>query len=343
MQNLDPLGCSKDHQEIIDKLSKIARTDAEVLITGPSGVGKELFARFVHSNSHRNRGPFVPVNCGTLTSELMDNELFGHIGGAFTGARPSSDGLVAAAENGTLFLDEVDTLSIPCQVKLLRFLQDKQFRRLGENRLREANVRIISATNTNLETAVTENLFRRDLFFRLRVAPVQIPPLHQRMDDLLLLIDNFTEKCAKKYGLAQIHFSEGALNRMRNYSWPGNIRELENCVCFLTCMQLGRPVEVNDLPLLKDGTNESETFETIRIDASSFKSAKQNLVSNFEQQYLINALKQTNGNVSAAARLSEKDRRAFLELLHKHAIDPSHYRSAAPISKLVIDLKKDAS
>ena len=165
MQNQEPLGCSKDHQEIIDKLTKIARTDAEVLITGPSGVGKELFARFVHANSHRNPWPFIPVNCGTLTGELMENELFGHIAGAFTGARPSCDGLVCAAESGTLFLDEVDTLSITCQVKLLRFIQDKQYRRLGENRLRQANVRIIAATNTDLETAVEQNLFRKDLFF----------------------------------------------------------------------------------------------------------------------------------------------------------------------------------
>ena len=163
------------------------------------------------------------------------------------------------------------------------------------------------------------------------------------MEDLSLLIDNFTEKSASSYGLSKISFSDGALERMQNYSWPGNIRELENCVNFLTCLQLGRPVEANDLPLLNGVKTATETFDTNKSETSSFNSAKSNLITYFEQQYLTNALKRTNGNVSAAARLSEKDRRAFLELLHKHAINPAHYRNGAPASKDEFHQKKDIS
>ena len=174
------IGESAEHRHILEKLSKIAATDAEVLISGPSGVGKELYAHYVHQCSPRKKAEFVPVNCGALPVDLLENELFGHVSGAFTGARPRSDGLVAAAEGGTLFLDEVDALALVCQVKLLRFLQEKEYRRLGETRIRRANVRIIAATNTDLLAAVHDGRFREDLFFRLRVVPIEVPALRER-------------------------------------------------------------------------------------------------------------------------------------------------------------------
>ncbi len=251
MASMEPVGCSTAHKAIIELLRKVAPTDAEVLIIGPTGVGKELYANFVHRHSRRQQFNFVPINCGALASDLLENQMFGHVGGAFTGAKPQSQGFVSEAEGGTLFLDEVDSLNLPCQITLLRFLQDKQYRRLGENRLRQANVRIIAATNCDLEVAVRERRFREDLFFRLRVVPIEIPALRQRPEDIDELLHTFTRKASQEYGLPSVEFSPMALSRLRNYEWPGNIRELENCVDFVTCLQLQRPIEPNDLPLLK--------------------------------------------------------------------------------------------
>src|SRR6185503_8361949 len=246
------IGRSVAHRRLLEKLSKIAPTDAEVLITGPTGVGKELYARYVHSQSERKGAPFVPVNCGALPNELLENELFGHVGGAFTGARPQSDGLVAEAENGTLFLDEIDSLSSSGQVKLLRFLQDKEYRRLGETRVRRSNVRVVAATNEDLVEAMAEGRFRDDLFFRLRVIPIQVPPLRERREDIPLLLSGYVAFYANAYHLPRIVFSEAAAQSLEEYPWPGNVRELENYVKYLTCLQLGRAVQPEDLPLLEN-------------------------------------------------------------------------------------------
>ncbi|MGH8559594.1 MAG: sigma-54 factor interaction domain-containing protein, partial [Methylococcales bacterium] len=169
------IGKSDKHCALLATINKIAVTDAEVLISGPTGVGKELYARFLHQASRRYGASFVAINCGAFPPDLFENELFGHVGGAFTGARPHSEGLVCEAEGGTLFLDEVDSLSLPCQVKLLRFIQEKEYRRLGETKLRRANIRIAAATNINLYEAVRNGRFREDLYFRLRVVPLEVP------------------------------------------------------------------------------------------------------------------------------------------------------------------------
>ncbi|MDH4362362.1 MAG: sigma-54 factor interaction domain-containing protein, partial [Nitrospirota bacterium] len=169
-------GRSSAHLALLHTLAQLARTDVEVLITGPTGVGKELYARFLHQRSQRGNASFVPLNCGALVDTLFENELFGHVGGAFTGARQQSKGLIESAEGGTLFLDEVDSLSAASQIKLLRLLQEKEYRKLGETRLRTADVRVVAATNTRLDLAVQKGNFREDLFFRLRVAPVYVPP-----------------------------------------------------------------------------------------------------------------------------------------------------------------------
>jgi transcriptional regulator with GAF, ATPase, and Fis domain len=231
------VGRSLSHLQLLHKLSKVALTDAEVLISGPTGVGKELYARYIHESRPRKQAAFVPLNCGAFLNDLFENELFGHVGGAFTGARPHSQGLAAEAEHGTLFLDEVDSLSLPCQVKLLRFIQEKEYRRLGESRIRRADVRIIAATNTDLLAAVRGGSFREDLFFRLRVVPVEVPPLCNRSDDIPLLLAEHVERYSERYRLPKVTFSEAALRRLEAYTWPGNIRELENCVKYLTCLR----------------------------------------------------------------------------------------------------------
>lgn len=305
-------------------LRRVAATDAEVLFSGPSGVGKELYARYLHEQSHREPNAFVAVNCGALPIDLFENELFGHVTGAFTGARPRSEGLVTAAEGGTLFLDEVDTLAVPCQVKLLRFVQEKEFRRLGEVRVRKANVRIVAASNANLEAKVAEGSFRADLFFRLRVVPVRIPELHERSDDIPRLIDAFSQRYAAAYGVAALELTRAAWQKMCTYSWPGNVRELENCVRYLTCLNLGRAADLRDLPLLEgealDGAPGRSLPSPQALVSQPFHAAKQTLITRFEQAYLRAALERSGGNIARAARVSGKHRRAFFELMRKHGI-----------------------
>jgi two-component system, NtrC family, response regulator GlrR len=323
------VGCSKSHQEVVDKLTRVAPTNAEVLLIGPSGVGKELYANHVHVHSHRSARRFVPVNCGALSGDLLENTLFGHVGGAFTGARALSEGLVSEAEGGTLFLDEVDSLSVLCQTKLLRFLQDQKYRRLGEGRLRQADVRIIAATNTELEKAVSEGHFRKDLFFRLRVFPVEIAALCRRPEDIPELIAVFRARSAAEYDLPPADLSPAIVECMQRYEWPGNVRELENCVAYLTCLQLGRPIEPHDLPFLsqlRDTT--AEYVEQPAFHDDGLQDSKNRLVAEFERQYIERALRTTNGNISAAARMSGKNRRALFELIRKHEIRPDEFRTA---------------
>jgi DNA-binding NtrC family response regulator len=323
------VGCSKSHKEVLDKLTRVAPTNAEVLLIGPSGVGKELYANHVHIHSHRSAKRFVPVNCGSLSGDLLENTLFGHVGGAFTGARALSEGLVSEAEGGTLFLDEVDSLSIPCQTKLLRFLQDQKYRLMGEGRLRQADVRIIAATNTELERAVSEGHFRKDLFFRLRVFPVEISALCRRPEDIPELIAVFRARSAAEYELPPVELSPAIVECMQRYEWPGNIRELENCVAYLTCLQLGRPIEPHDLPFLSQlGDTTAEYVEQPALHDDGLQASKNRLVAEFERHYIERAVRTTNGNISAAARMSGKNRRALFELMRKHEIRPDEFRTA---------------
>ena len=319
------VGCSLAHRQLLAKLAKIANTDAEILITGPTGVGKELYARFVHRHSTRRNASFVPVNCGALPSDLIENEFFGHVGGAFTGARPQSEGLVAAAEGGTLFLDEVDSLSLSSQIKLLRFLQDKQYRRLGETRIRRSDIRFIAASNADLVASMREGRFREDLFFRLRVIPIEVPPLRERPEDIPVLLSLYVAYYAKAYGLTEICFSEIAQSKLETYTWPGNIRELENCVRYLTCLQLNRAIEAADLPLLDFEGEKHASMEESNLAEQSFRKAKRELVNRFERVYLEDALRRSNGNIARAARASGKPRRAFFELMRKHGVNPGDF------------------
>ena len=320
------IGQSPAHLRLLETLAKVAPTEVEVLITGPTGVGKELYANYVHQRSSRRAARFVPVNCGALPADLFENELFGHVGGAFTGARPRSEGLVADAEHGTLFLDEVDSLSIPCQVKLLRFIQEREYRRLGEPRIRHADVRVIAASNADLHTGVQEGWFRDDLFFRLRAFPVRVPPLCERREDIPLLLEDYATRCSEAYKLARVVFSDRALQRLQAYAWPGNVRELENCVKYLTCLQLTRPVDPYDLPLLDARTSSASDQPSFDALGRPFQEAKKELVDNFEQRYLETALRQNNGNIARAALASAKPRRVFFELMRKHKIAAADFQ-----------------
>ncbi len=322
------VGNSIVHCNLISTINRVAPTNVEILITGPTGVGKELYARYLHECSSRREAKFVAINCGALSPDLFENELFGHIGGAFTGARPNSEGLVMEADNGTLFLDEVDSLSLSCQVKLLRFIQEKEYRRLGETKLRRANIRIVAATNTDLHCACHNGLFREDLFFRLRVVPLEVPPLNQRPEDIPLLLEFFIEHCAKEYHLPRIKLSSQVVTALAEYPWPGNVRELENCIKCLTCLQLSAPVTLKDLPLLKKETPVPTNQPAIDLSLpdQSLKEAKQVLIDNFERNYLEKALQMSAGNISEAAHASGKSRRVFFELMRKYDINAEEFR-----------------
>jgi DNA-binding NtrC family response regulator len=315
------LGQSGTHARLLDMVSAAATHDVEVLIQGPSGVGKELYARRIHEQSRRANHPFVPVNCGALPAELFENELFGHVSGAFTGARAHARGLVAEAEHGTLFLDEVDALPLANQVKLLRFLQQKEYRPLGTSRLQQSDVRIIAATNADLLAEVHAGTFRYDLFFRLRVLPIQVPALRERPEDVLPLLEHFLARYASEYGKAPVSFSKEALERLRSYPWPGNVRELENCARYLLCTQSGARVEVENLPLLPELEFGQAAAPFRQVPSrESFQQAKRRVLNAFEREYLEQSLDDHHGNIAAAARASGKHRRAFFELMRRHKL-----------------------
>ncbi|MGE0853102.1 MAG: sigma 54-interacting transcriptional regulator [Hyphomicrobiaceae bacterium] len=305
---------SSSQREILGRLERIARTDAEILITGPTGVGKELYAAYAHARSRRSTGPFVVANCSNLGSDLLENEVFGHARGAYTGAHAAGEGLAARAEGGTLFLDEVDALPLVSQAKLLRFIQQREYRRLGEPHPRRANIRFVAACNADLTTLVREGHFRSDLFFRLRVAPVAIPPLAERRDDIPPLVEYFLVRSAEEYSVTPACLSSATRDCLLAHDWPGNVRELENCLRYVTCLQLDREVEPEDM--LPCGLG------ALRVSAepASLREAKGRLVENFERDYLVDALRRASGNVAEAARQSGKHRRAFFELMRKHGM-----------------------
>jgi DNA-binding NtrC family response regulator len=310
------LGRSIAHERVLTLVAAAAATDAEVLIVGPSGVGKELYARRIHEQSPRASRQFVAVNCGALPPDLFENELFGHVAGAFTGARPRAPGLINEAEGGTLFLDEIEALHIANQVKLLRLIQEKEYRPLGEPRVRRVNVRFVAASNADLLAEVREGRFRLDLFFRLRVIPIEVAPLKDRPEDVPLLLEYFLARYAREYAVPPVTLSDAAVARLQSYPWPGNVRELENCARYLVCMKPKSAIAASDLPLL---SGFDEPAPPPASDAP-FHEAKRQVIELFERRYLSDALSRNKGNIAAAARASGKHRRAFFELMRRHGL-----------------------
>jgi two-component system, NtrC family, response regulator GlrR len=314
------IGKSCLHLELLERIKKIAPTEVEVLITGPTGSGKELYAHHLHGLSARKDRKFVAINCGAIPLELFENEMFGHVGGAYTGAQSSSEGLVSEADGGTLFLDEIDSLVLPAQVKLLRFLQQKEFRRLGNSRIHRADVRVVAAANSDLRAAVQKGIFREDLYYRLRVAPVEVPPLRARPEDIPLLIDEYADRFSDAYQLPRVTLAPRTLETMLSYSWPGNIRELENCMKYLTCLQLARAVDKYDLPF-PDLHPQARRATDKNLTDQRFTEARDALVSDFEKRYVIEALRKTNGNITQAAEEAGEYRKKIARLIKKHGID----------------------
>lgn len=324
------LGQSQPVRDLLARLRRFSSCDVPVLLEGETGTGKELAAREIHYSSARARMPFVPINCGALQDSLVESELFGHRRGAFTDAKSANEGLVACAEGGALFLDEVDALSPKAQVTLLRFLQDSEYRPVGGGSVRVADVRIIAATNASLHALAAEGRFRSDLLYRLNSLYARLPPLRERGDDILLLADSFLRAASQRLHNAPKHWSAQAQCALSAYVWPGNVRELENVV-LRACLAADRAaVELSDLaavePALVAKAGIEPTFQT--CSDANFAAAKGHAIDVFERGYLTALMRQTCGNVSEAARVAGTERRHLGKLLKKHGIRRSGFRSA---------------
>ncbi|MEE9230179.1 MAG: sigma-54 dependent transcriptional regulator [Acidobacteriota bacterium] len=309
------VGTSPAMAQVLELMSVVARTEIPVLVHGESGTGKELVARAIHYMGSRAAHPFITLNCGAIPETLMEDELFGHVRGAYTGAHAEKLGVFEEADGGTLFLDEIGELYPSCQVKLLRVLQEMEIRRLGENRTRRVNVRIIAASNKDLKKELQARRFREDLYHRISVLPIPIPPLRKRLEDLPLLVDHFVRLFAAEVGRPIKGFTPRALQRLATYSWPGNVRELANRVKQAMVMSLEEIVDIEALSLLLEDSPSSE-FPT-------FRQAK----AEFERSYVIQCLRLTRGKVSMAAKKAGKDRKDFYYLMKKHGIDPDDFRA----------------
>jgi Nif-specific regulatory protein len=288
-----------------------------VLITGESGTGKELVANSVHYNSPRAKGPFIKVNCAAIPGNLIESELFGHEKGAFTGAIKQKLGKFELAHNGTIFLDEIGSIGLDVQANLLRVLQEKEFERVGGQRTIKVNVRIIAATNKNLERAVEETTFRGDLYYRLNVFPIYMPPLRERKTDILLLADFFLERYAEENGREVKRLSTPAIDMLMAYHWPGNVRELENCIerAVLLCEE-GAIHSYHLPPTLQTG-RESGTLPDLSLEDA---------VAALEKEMIIDSLKNTRGNITLAAEILKTTVRKFAYKAKKYGVDYRTYR-----------------
>ena len=320
----------------IEQIPAVAASGAAVLISGETGTGKELVARAIHYLSPRAGFPFVALNCGSLPDTLLEDELFGHERGAFTSAEYRREGLLAHAEKGTLFLDEVDTLARKAQVDLLRVLQDRKYRPIGSCREREAEVRIVAATNAPFEHLMNSANFRGDLFYRLCVFSLTLPPLRQRKGDIPELAAHFLAK----HTPPQMHpkqFARTAMESMQNWDWPGNVRELENAVLRGIHLSQGAVIHAEHLGVPGHAGTSHElqarpdaVSEDLRLD--SFRAMKQATIIDFERNYLTRLMSTHQGNVSEAARAAGKERRELGKLLKKHRLDAKSFRPLAAIN-----------
>jgi two-component system response regulator HydG len=299
------VGESKVMHDVFQTIGKAASTPATVLITGESGTGKELAARAIHYNSHRASAPFVPVNCGSIPENLLESELFGHVKGAFTGASESRAGFFQTADGGTIFLDEISDTSLAMQAKLLRVLQDGEIYMVGSSRPREVDVRVLAATNKDLRTLIKNRVFREDLFFRLHVITISMPPLREREDDVLLIASHFAAKFAEELGRLAPRFSDEALQVLRNYHWPGNVRELENLIQRLVVMTEADVIEVPDLPSM------------MRFSLGR-EAGLDRTLAEVEAEHIRNVLASVGGNKTRAAEILGIDRKTLREKLKLH-------------------------
>ncbi len=324
------IGRSPALEMALATLAKVAPSDANVLVNGESGTGKELAAQMLHANSSRRAGPFVPVDCAALPSNLLESELFGHEKGAFTGAHQSKRGLLELAHGGTLFLDEIGELNPELQAKLLRTLQERSFRRLGGERLVSVDIRIISSTNRDLPVEIQQGRFRQDLLYRLNVVTVVLPPLRDRQGDVALLGEHFLREFSQASNKSCGRITPDVLRLLEQYHWPGNIRELRNVMERAVVLCDGDTVRVRDLP---DYIREKAQLSKQIHAAMGYKAAREQWLETQGKGYLTTLLRRHKGNISAIAREAQISRKSVYELLRRFEIPAGHASSSAP-SKL---------
>lgn len=305
-------------QRLFQQVAQIADSDATILLTGETGTGKEVLARVLHANSRRSKGPFVALNCAAISETLFESELFGHIRGAFTNAVAAKRGLFQSANGGTLFLDEIAEMSLPMQVKLLRAVQEREVREVGADYATKVDVRIITATNKDLTESVKAGTFRHDLYYRVSVVPLAIPPLRERKDDIPLLAQHFLKQSAKRSNKDVRGFTPTAMHRLMVYPWPGNVRELENAVEKAVVMSRQDMVLPELLPTAGVASD---------IGLKPLTEAKEE----FERSYLRNVLQMTGGNISRAAQFAGRYRADFYKMLKKYGLHPSMLKERADL------------
>ncbi|MFQ5633641.1 MAG: sigma-54 interaction domain-containing protein, partial [bacterium] len=307
--------------DLLELVGQVAGSDASVLIQGESGTGKELIAEALHFNSHRKDKPFVALNCGALPAMTLESELFGHAKGAFTGAIQDKDGWFEKADGGTIFFDEVSEMPKALQVKLLRVLQKGKYAKVGSTAIQTCDVRVVAATNKNLKSFVEKKRFRQDLYYRLNVFEIYVPPLRERREDIPLLARHFLDLFAP--GKIGLWLSSEAESLLMAYDYPGNVRELENIIQRAVILARGDTIEPRHLPpdVCRTGAVSEQTGKI-----SPFKIAKQRIVEAFEREYLADCLRATQGNISAAARIAGIDVKNFHQKIRAHRIDPGEFK-----------------
>ncbi len=321
---LNLVGHSPAFLHVLELTKRFAACNATVLLHGETGTGKELVARAIHYLGARRDFPFIPVNCGALPDSLVESELFGHARGAFTDARDARRGLIAEAQGGTLFLDEIEVLTPKAQVALLRFLQDFKYRPVGGAVVRDADVRIIAASNANLGELVRDGHFRRDLLFRLDVLSIGLPPLRERQHDVVLLAEMFLKRFARQYRRPPKSIHPDAVPRLLGHEWPGNVRELENLIHRELLMTDGPMLHLHCLSSSGARENARDTLWS-RLTQSSFQAAKAVAIAHFERAYIVELLSRTRGNISQAARISGKERSRLGKLVKKYGLERSSF------------------
>jgi Nif-specific regulatory protein len=312
------IGNSSPMRQAYEQVAQVAHTNTTVLIRGESGVGKELIAHAIHYNSARAKKPFVKVSCGALPETLIESELFGYERGAFTGAEARKKGRFEMAEGGTLFLDEIGELNLSTQVKLLRVLQEREFERLGGVETIKVNVRLIVATNKDLERALAEHSFREDLFYRINVFTIFVPPLRERKPDIMLLADYFLNKYGKEHGKNIKRISTPAIDMLMSYHWPGNVRELENTIERAVLVCDGNVIHGHHLPA---------TLQTAEASGTVMSASLKEVVEQYEKDLILDALKSTRGNRSKAARLLSSTERIVNYKIKHYQIDCRRFRN----------------
>ncbi len=323
------IGTSPAMQTVYRLIAQCAPTNSTVLITGESGTGKELIARALHYNSLRKDKPFVPVDCNSLSETLLESELFGHVKGSFTGAISNKRGMFEVANGGTLFLDEIGNISLPTQAKLLRVLQEREFRAVGDTRTQTTNIRLVTATNKDLKAMVADESFREDLYYRVNIFPVHVPPLRERREDIPALAFHFLNVFRSELGKDVTEFSEGATNALVNYDWPGNVRELENAVHRAMILASGKLIRrahlgnIIDTPALSDVDVPRTSEELKRLK----KAARERSVEEIEKRFVLEALRRNGWNVTRSAEETGMQRANFQALMKKYQI---RIRGTAP-------------